>query len=109
MSAAASHLSKRTRRFCQSCRERKARFQHAGRVKADRDHSLCFECYRSERERRRARLLADIPAAAPLRPPFEDGPAPAAGPIRRREMSPRGIAHRRRMLAHLETTPALGR
>jgi hypothetical protein len=108
MSAAASHLSKRVRRACQSCRERKARFQYAGRVKADRDHSLCFECYRSERERRRARQLAQVPPGRPLRLPFEDAP-PVAVQLERGGLSERAIAHRRRMLEHLKAAAGLRR
>ena len=57
MSKGAFALSKGARRRCQSCRERRARFAYKGVVKADRDHTLCFQCYRSERNRRRARRL----------------------------------------------------
>ena len=46
MSFAAAHESKRTRHTCQSCLDRKARFSFRGSVRADRDHTLCFECYR---------------------------------------------------------------
>ena len=59
MSLAAARESKQTRRSCQSCRQRKARFQYRGMVRADRDHTLCFECYRSLSEHRRARGLTD--------------------------------------------------
>ena len=45
------------RKLCQGCHERKARFQYRGIVRADRDHTLCFECYRSERDRQRSRSL----------------------------------------------------
>ena len=58
MSFTAAHQSKIARRACQECHERKARFRYRGRVRADRDHVLCFECYRSERQRGRARKLA---------------------------------------------------
>ena len=60
MSRAAQAESKQFRRQCEFCRERKARFRYRGVVKADRDHTLCFECYRSERDSRRARLLAQV-------------------------------------------------
>ena len=57
--------SREVRKICQSCHKRKARFQYRGHVKADRNHTLCFKCFRAERNRMRARLLAAI-AAAPL-------------------------------------------
>jgi hypothetical protein len=85
MSLAAEHESKRARRDCESCRQRKAGFQYRGVVRADRDHTLCFECYRSERDRRRARLLADSPARSLGRSPFL-------------RFSERQLAHRRAML-----------
>jgi hypothetical protein len=78
--------------LCQRCRDRKARFQYRGEVRADRDHTLCFECYRSERERRRAHVLADIEAPRPLRSPFAKAPL----------ISERQVAHRTVMLAHLD-------
>lgn len=89
MSFNADHASKSARRACQACRERKARFQYQGEVRADRDHVLCFECYRSERDRSRARLLSDLPFC-PVRPPFLSA-----------RLGDRAIAHRRRMLRHL--------
>ncbi len=90
MSLTAARESKRTRRSCQSCRERKARFQHRGAVRADRNHTLCFECYRSERDRRRAKWLADVPPAAPVRVPFHE------------PLTARQVAHRRVMLTYLQ-------
>ena len=67
MSRAAFGESKRARRQCVSCQRRKARFRYRGVVKADRDHTLCFECFRAERDRHRARLLASIPPPRALR------------------------------------------
>lgn len=93
MSKTAIQESKQTRQLCQRCRDRKARFQHRGVVRADRDHTLCFECYRSERERRRARVLAEVEAPRPLRSPFRGDPV----------LSEREVAHRRVMLSHFET------
>jgi hypothetical protein len=90
MSAAAFANSKGHRRLCQSCQDRKARFAYRGRVKADRDHTLCFECYRAERERRRACALAEIPRPLPV---------PFAGS--RGALTGAQVEHRRRMLAHL--------
>ena len=67
MSKAAYGESKRVRRQCVSCGARKARFRYRGVVKADRNHRLCFECFRAERDRYRARLLASVPPARPVR------------------------------------------
>ena len=90
MSFTAAHESKDVRRACQSCQERKARFSYGGRVRADRDHTLCFECFRSERDRQRATRLADMSTLAP-RSPFL------------RSLTPRQVGHRLRMLIHLST------
>lgn len=89
MSFNANHASKSARRACQRCQERKARFQYQGEVRADRDHVLCFECFRSERNRSRARLLCNLPFR-PVRTPFVSP-----------RLDNRAIAHRRRMLMHL--------
>ena len=72
--------------LCERCRDRKARFSYRGVVKADRGHTLCFACFRSERDRMQARLLAAAP-----------GPAAAV----RAPLTPAARAHRFRMLAHL--------
>ena len=45
------------RRQCLECGDRPARFQYRGVVKADADHTLCFQCYRAMCERARARRL----------------------------------------------------
>ena len=66
------------RTLCVGCQERKARFRYRGEVRADRDHTLCFECYRGEANRARARRLGGLGLDA------------------------RQIAHRQRMLEHLE-------
>lgn len=61
-----------------------------------RHHTLCFECFRAERDRRRARLLAEVEPARPLRSPF--------GHIADvRPLSGVDVQHRRRMLAHLQS------
>ena len=88
MSFTAAHESKHARRHCQVCRDRKARFRFRGEVRADRDHVLCFACFRSERNRQQARRLAEPP---PVRSPFDVAAA----------LSARQIAHRRAMLGHL--------
>ena len=94
MSCTADHATKEVRQACQSCRARKARFRFRGRVKSDRDHTLCFECYRSERDRRRARLLAGM--MRPLVPiPSDRTREGGGGP------TSAWVEHRRRMLAHL--------
>ena len=92
MSLSATHESKVLRKHCQSCHARKARFQYRGRVRADRDHTLCFECFRSERERNRAHSVAEAEDLARLR----------ALLVRPASLSDREAAHRRAMLAHLE-------
>ena len=59
-------------RLCQTCGERRAQYIRHGIVKADRTHTLCFECFRAERNRVRARRLAGdgwlAPCASPLPP-----------------------------------------
>ena len=92
MSLSATREAKTDRPSCQRCHDRKARFQYRGAVKADRDHTLCFECYRSERERRRAHLLAEVPPAQPLPSTFPAAP----------RMTERNIAQRARIRRNLE-------
>lgn len=75
-----------TRHLCAACRERRAKYQSHGHVRADRDHVLCFECFRSLREQTRAQRLATI-----------DRPQPVRFTLTAAE-----INHRMRMLAHLE-------
>jgi hypothetical protein len=62
--------SKRLTRSCAACGERKARFRYRGEVRADRDHTLCFACYRGEINRARARRLSDAAAPLRMRPPL---------------------------------------
>jgi hypothetical protein len=47
------------KKMCVFCRERRARFRYAGRVRWDRFHSACFQCYRSQRERLRSLMHSD--------------------------------------------------
>ena len=42
------------RYVCRGCYQHPARFRYRGEVRADRDHTLCFRCYRAERNRQRA-------------------------------------------------------
>lgn len=94
MSFAAAHESRLARRTCQLCRERKARFQYRGKVRADRDHVWCFECYRSGASRR-----AQLPAAAR----FPKLPVSPFG-YTNNALTAAQCAHRRRMFDHLKTT-----
>jgi hypothetical protein len=82
MSMTASHESRHSKQLCQRCRDRKAKFKYRGRVSADRDHTLCFECYRSQRNQIRAQVLTE---RRPLR-----------------ALTPSQISHRQTMLAHLQ-------
>lgn len=100
MSQSAARGSREVRRLCQGCQARRAKFRYRGEVRADRDHTLCFECFRSERDRRRARLLAEGAGGwlARLRLPL-----PAPSPL-----TPTQVAHRWRMLGHLGSGAAQG-
>ena len=75
--------SKQVKTLCAACRERKARFRYRREVRADRDHTLCFECFRGEVNRARARRLSGAVLDA------------------------REIAHRQRMLKHLQRVAAV--
>ena len=96
MSLSAAHESKKVARVCVRCCSRKARFRYRGVVRSDRDHTLCFECYRSERDQRQARLLVQ-PRAPILLSPSDS---------RRAE---RQLPHRRLMLQFAEETYAARR
>jgi hypothetical protein len=84
------------RTLCATCRARKAKFRYRGEVRADRDGTLCFECYRGELNRARGRRLIAPIIESPHRFPSDhhehlSGEAPGL----------RRVAHRQRMLAHL--------
>jgi hypothetical protein len=51
---------------CQACGQRRSRFFYRGAVRADRTHTLCFECYRKVVNQARARRLADALDLLPL-------------------------------------------
>ena len=89
--------SKRIRVLCAACQERKAKFRYRGEVRADRDHTLCFECFRGEANRARARRLTERPVPPRVRRPVAQQAAGA------RILDQRQIAHRRRMLGHLQS------
>ena len=87
-----SHCSQR---LCAACRERKARFKYRGEVRADRDHTLCFECYRGQVNRTRARLMSDADILGRR-------PIPAIQLMEIGAVNERQVAHRRLMLGHLQ-------
>jgi hypothetical protein len=89
--------SKRARVLCAACQERKAKFRYRRAVRADRDHTLCFECSRSEANRTRARRLAEGAIRPPVPSPF--GSSRASGGL---VLDDRQVAHRQRMLDHLQ-------
>ena len=62
---AARRLDRHERHVCRECGVRPARFQYRGHVRADRDHTLCFRCFRAEVERARARTLNELTISAP--------------------------------------------
>jgi len=41
------------RHLCVTCQARKALFRYRGIVKADRTHTLCFQCFRAAQDRAR--------------------------------------------------------
>lgn len=103
--------SRANERLCARCKQRRAKYQYRGHVRADRQHVLCFRCFRSERERIRARELAGTVmqgTATVFSGASENGACPpysehGACPRFPRELTLAQIAHRRLMLAHLES------
>jgi hypothetical protein len=65
--AAARRLHRHERHVCRQCQCRPARFRYRRQVRADRDHTLCFRCYRAEVNRARARRLSEITMPKPLK------------------------------------------
>jgi hypothetical protein len=53
------HRKPLPRHTCRRCEAHPARFRYRGEVRADRDHELCFRCFRSVVNRLRARALVD--------------------------------------------------
>ena len=51
-------ITRSSRYTCADCQLRPARFRYRGEVRADRDHNLCFQCFRAERNRLRLRRAA---------------------------------------------------
>ena len=99
MAVGGSHMD--GKHLCEGCRERKARFQYRGVVKADRGHTLCFACFRSERDRLRARELAEESAGGYANAAAPGEQFPLGRPV---TMTPAQRAHRFRMLTHLRRT-----
>jgi len=109
MSEGKRRVSREGRRhLCAACRARKAKFQYRGEVRADRQHVLCFQCFRSARERLRAwQIREGVAAGPPARAEPEASPLRATRPSRPDGgraviRSDRQLEHRRAMLAHLE-------
>ena len=65
--AAIRRLDRQERHACLKCRTQRARFRYRGQVRADRDHTLCFRCFRAEVNRARARRLNEVPIPSPLK------------------------------------------
>jgi len=97
MSSSKRHRrSKRARVLCAACQERKAKFRFRREVRADRDHTLCFECYRSEVNRTRARRLAEGATRLLVSSEFRSSHSGE------RVLDDRQLIHRQRMLDHLQ-------
>ena len=94
--------SRRFRTLCTACRERKARFRYRGEVRADRDHTLCFECYRAEINRARSRRFRERASLPVMRPPSSP-----QEPVGGRVLDVRRIAHRQRMLENLQRASSI--
>lgn len=54
------------RKACVACHDRRSHFRYAGRVKGDRQHNLCFQCFRSVCNRVRCLALAQPGLACPI-------------------------------------------
>jgi hypothetical protein len=46
------------RHTCRACEAHPAKFRYRGEVRADRDHELCFRCFRAVINSLRARSMA---------------------------------------------------
>jgi len=56
--SACRRLRRLTRHTCRACEAHPARFRYRGEVRADRDHELCFRCFRATVNRLHARRLS---------------------------------------------------
>lgn len=73
------------------------RHDRAGRCSHGHGHSLCFECFLAGSQRTKARQEAWAQRALPFDAPAEAGEGTG------RKLSDQEIAHRKRMLAYLES------
>ena len=67
----------------------------------DRPHTLCLACFRSERDRQRARSFDNLPSSSAV-----PVPVPVPVPAARTALTAAQRAHRFRMLAHLRAQAA---
>ena len=93
--------AKRFKTLCAACQGRKARFRYRRGVRADRDHTLCFECYRGELNRARARRITGQAVSPPVSP-FSAWEVASS----RQPLDARQVVHRQRMLDHLQRVSA---
>lgn len=49
-------------RLCVECREHRAIFRFRGRLRRDKKHNLCFQCFRSQQDSLRSARLTEIEA-----------------------------------------------
>jgi hypothetical protein len=56
------------RHLCAVCGTRPARFQYRGVVRADRTHTLCFQCFRAAANRARVLSIGRASEALPVPP-----------------------------------------
>jgi hypothetical protein len=108
--AAVRRLHRHERHICRACRNHPARFRYRGEIRADRDHTLCFRCYRAEVNRARARRLSEITTPRPLKMTLaqavERAPTRAIGafngPAERVESNSRRLSRLHRGFTHSE-------
>lgn len=55
-------LVKDQRKLCLECGTHRALFRYRGKVKRDKDHTLCFRCFHSFSDAWRARRLTGLGA-----------------------------------------------
>jgi hypothetical protein len=52
-----NRILRKQRKTCLDCQQRQARFRYRGKIKWDKDHSLCFACFRTVRDQVQAQQL----------------------------------------------------
>jgi hypothetical protein len=62
--------SKLLKKTCVVCKVRRARYCYQGQVRWNRQHGLCFQCFRSARDRMRSEVQSQVlsPGLAPVVP-----------------------------------------